>query len=215
MQRIADRTIQIVNPWRERIDRWLAKSASAAPFSPNEITLAALLLNLIAAAALLNGPLHPVGYLVSVLLLGLGGVFDAFDGVVARVQNKASRFGDFLDHLCDRLSDTALAVAWLWANGVVEWLLVAVVVAVMMTGYIGTQLEATFGEREYETLGRGQFVLAMLGLPIVSYVLAVNGWSSLAWYGFTIAEWISFLLLFFAILGIVQRVLVAARMERR
>jgi phosphatidylglycerophosphate synthase len=195
--------------------RWLARSARAAPYSPNEITLAALLLNLIAAVTLLNGPAHPIGYLIAVLLLGLAGVFDAFDGVVARVQNKATPFGDFLDHVCDRLSDTALAVAWLWANGVVEWLLVTAVVAVMMNGYIGTQLEATFGEREYETLGRGEFVLAMLALPIISYVLAVNGWQRVAWHGFTVAEWISLFLLFFAILGIVQRVIVAARMERR
>jgi phosphatidylglycerophosphate synthase len=203
-----------VHPWRERLTRWFTPLARRLPFSPNEITLAALLFNLAAAVALLAGRRYPAAFLGAVVLVAVGGLLDALDGIVARVQNKATRFGDLLDHVADRISDTALAAAWLATNGVNELLLVLVVVAVMLNGYIGTQIEATFGERNYDAMGRGEFVLALVVLPIVSYVLFSNGWTNVELYGFSIAEWLAALLLLFAILGIVQRFRLAARLER-
>jgi hypothetical protein len=85
----------------------------------------------------------------------------------------------------------------------------------MLNGYIGTQIEATWHERNYDSVGRGEFVLALVVFPTVSHILAENGWSSLAPRGLLIAEWMSLLLLAFAILGIVQRFALASRLERR
>ena len=45
----------------------------------------------------------------------------------------------------------------------------------MLNGYVGTQIEATFGERSYEGVGRGEFVLALIVFPIVSSILLTNG----------------------------------------
>lgn len=39
------------------------------------------------------------------LLLGIGGIFDAIDGALARKTNKVSNFGAFLDSTLDRISD--------------------------------------------------------------------------------------------------------------
>jgi hypothetical protein len=99
-------------------------------------------------------------------------------------------------------------------NGVREPLVVGVVIVIMLNGYIGTQIEATFRERNYESLGRGEFVLTLVVFPIVSFVLFTNGWARLIFGGATIAEWLSILLLAFALLGIGQRIAVARRMDR-
>jgi phosphatidylglycerophosphate synthase len=203
-----------MHPWRERLSRWLTPIARRTPLSPNVVTVLALALNLIAAWLLATGARRPVFFLVAIVFITVAGFADALDGVVARLRQQESRFGDFLDHVCDRVSDTALAACWMLGNGVREALVVTAVIVIMLNGYIGTQIEATFRERNYESLGRGEFVLALIVFPIVSYILFSNGWNSVQLYNATIPEWLSLLLIAFALLGIGQRIAVARRMER-
>ena len=200
--------------WRDRLSRWFTPLARQCPLSPNAISFIALTINLAAAALLLAGASRSIFFLVAISFVITAGFADAFDGIVARVQGKESRFGDFLDHVADRISDTTLAACWLIGNHVREGLVVAATIVVMLNGYIGTQIEATWRERSYQSLGRGEFVLALVALPIVSYILFSNGWDALRFGGATIAEWLGLLLLVFGLLGIVQRFAVARRMER-
>jgi archaetidylinositol phosphate synthase len=198
-----------VHPWRDRLSRWFTPLARRSPLSPNAVTILALVLNLLAAFLLVRAL-----FLWAIVLVAAGGLADAFDGIVARAQGKESRFGDFLDHFADRLSDTVLAACWLIGSQVRESLVITAVIAVMLNGYLGTQIEATFQERNYDSLGRGEFVLGLIVLPIISYILLHNGWSSLTFAGMTITEWLAILLVAFALLGIVQRFAVARRLER-
>ena len=197
--------------WRDRLSRWFTPAAKGFPLSPNSLTLLALAVNIGAAALLASGGRHPAFFLFAILCIALGGLLDAFDGIVARAQGKATRFGDFLDHVADRISDTALAACWTIGSDVREPIVVALVIAVMLNGYIGTQIEATFGHRSYEEVGRGEFVLALIVLPIVSYIVFTNGWQALHFGAFTVAEWLALILLAFALLGIAQRFALARR----
>jgi archaetidylinositol phosphate synthase len=200
--------------WRARFARWFDGPARHCPLSPNAITVIALLLNLAAAAALTLGGRRPHLFLLAIVLLGIGSLADAFDGIVARVQGKTSRFGDFLDHVCDRISDTSVAAAWMIGSGVGHMLTVGAMVVVMLNGYVGTQIEATWRERNYDAVGRGEFVLALIVFPTVSYTLATNGWLDLHFGGLTIPEWMTILLIAFAIFGLWQRLILALRLER-
>jgi phosphatidylglycerophosphate synthase len=196
--------------WRDRLHRWFAPLALRCPFSPNTVTLIALALNIAAASFL-----YARWFLVGMILLSIGGLADAFDGIVARVQQKASKYGDFLDHFADRVSDVLVVTGWLLGNGVREEITMGVVILVLLNGYIGTQIEATWQERNYDTVGRGEFVLALVVYPITSHILFANGWQHLALARLTIAEWMSMVLIAFAVLGIVQRFKLAARLHRR
>src|SRR5438067_12896693 len=202
-----------MHPWRERLSRWLTPIGRVCPLSPNAITVLALLMNMVATGMLAFGARHPSFFLIAIAWITIAGFADALDGLVARLQQKESRFGDFLDHVCDRISDTLLAAGWMIGNGVREVLAVAVVIAIMLNGYIGTQIEATFRERNYEALGRGEFVLTLVVFPIVSFILFTNGWATQSFGFATIAEWLSILLLAFALFGIVQRIALARRMD--
>ena len=184
------------------------------PLSPNTISLIALSLNVVASVMLFHGRRDPRWFLVAIVFIVLGGLADALDGIVARVQNKTSRFGDFLDHCADRVSDTLLAICWLTGSGVRQSLVIAAVVGVMLNGYIGTQIEATFHERNYDSVGRGEFVLALIVYPIVSYILFTNGWAALRYAHLTIAEWLAVLMSLAAGFGIAQRCALALRLER-
>lgn len=84
----------------------------------------------------------------------------------------------------------------------------------MMNGYIGTQIEATYRERNYDSVGRGEFVLALIVFPIASSILFSNGWDGWRFAALTIAEWLALLLVAFALLGIVQRFALARRLDR-
>jgi phosphatidylglycerophosphate synthase len=195
--------------WRDRLFRWFAPLARRCPLSPNAVTLLALALNVIAAALLYRRQ-----FLLAIFFLAIGGLADAFDGIVARVQEKTSIYGDFLDHFADRVSDVLLVTGWLLGNGVRQEITIAVIIVVLLNGYIGTQIEASWHERNYDSVGRGEFVLALVVYPLVSFILIDNGWDGVRYAGLAIAEWMSLLLVAFAILGIVQRFALAARLQR-
>lgn len=195
--------------WRERLFRWFAPAARRCPLSPNAITVLALVLNGVAAVLL-----YRRAFLLAVVFLAIGGLLDAFDGIVARVQEKTSQYGDFLDHFADRVSDTLLIAGWLLGSGVRIELTLAGVIVVLLNGYIGTQIEATWQQRNYDSVGRGEFVLGLVVYPIVSYILLQNGWDRIAGAGLTIAEWMTVLLIAAAVLGIAQRLALASRLAR-
>jgi archaetidylinositol phosphate synthase len=203
-----------MHPWRERLARWFTPMARRTPISPNAITLIALLLNVVAAVCLIHGKRRPAFFLVAIVIIAISGLLDAFDGIVARVQEKTTRYGDFLDHCADRASDALLAACWLVSNDIWQPLAMAGIIMTMLNGYIGTQIEATYGVRSYESVGRGEFVLAMFVLPIISYILYTNGWQTLRLASLTTAEWLAVILLIFAFFGVIQRFRVVSRLER-
>ena len=199
-----------MNPWRDRLFRWFAPAARRCPLSPNAITLIALALNVIAATLLWSR--H---FLIAIVFLAVGGLADAFDGIVARVQDRASEYGDFLDHFADRVSDVLVVTGWLLGTHVRIELTIAAIIAVMLNGYIGTQIEATWHERNYDAVGRGEFVLGLVVFPLVSSILADNGWEHANAGPLTIAEWMATVLVLFAVLGIGQRFALAGKLRER
>ena len=203
-----------MNVWRERLHQWFLPLATRCPISPNAITVIALGLSLIAAATFYFASRAPWLFLAGMAVVVVAGLADAFDGIVARVQHRESLYGDFLDHFADRVADTLLAAGWMLGNGVRKELAIGGIVAIMLNGYIGTQIEATWGSRDYASVGRGEFVLALIVFPIVSFILHSNGWSDLRMASLTIPEWMTVLLIAFALLGIKQRLGLASRMER-
>ena len=90
----------------EGLDSWVR---ALFPFlfrwraNPNTLTVLGTVLSLGGAVEFARGEFLPAG----VLILG-GGFFDLVDGVVARQNGSATRFGAFLDSTLDRLVDMAL-----------------------------------------------------------------------------------------------------------
>jgi CDP-diacylglycerol--glycerol-3-phosphate 3-phosphatidyltransferase/archaetidylinositol phosphate synthase len=203
-----------VHPWRARLERWFRPLAQRSPLSPNALTLLAFLLNLAAAALFASARFRPILFMVAIPVITIGGLLDAFDGIVAREQNKASRFGDFLDHLLDRASDLALLAGWLIGARVRLELAIPLLILVALNGYAGTQIEATFGSRSYEGVGRGEFVLALVAIPILTYVIIAAGADSFRIAMLSLAEALAVLLALGALAGIAQRIRLARSLGR-
>src|SRR5437867_13138624 len=97
-----------MHPWRERLSRWLTPVARRTPLSANAVTLLALALNLVGAWLLAVGGRRPALFLLASVFIAVAGFADALDGIVARLQYRGSRFGDFVAHICDRIAGTGL-----------------------------------------------------------------------------------------------------------
>jgi CDP-diacylglycerol---glycerol-3-phosphate 3-phosphatidyltransferase len=78
----------------------LARALLRAHVRPNHLTMVGLGVSVLAACALAQGMLR-----VGAVLLALAGLFDFFDGSLARLANSVSAFGAFLDSVADRYSD--------------------------------------------------------------------------------------------------------------
>jgi phosphatidylglycerophosphate synthase len=90
------------------LDTPLSQIAKRIPLSPNTLTIIGFLITS-GAAFIITKNLRLGG-----IVILIGGIFDAFDGVVARTKGKATKFGAFLDSVLDRYSDAFLFIAISW-----------------------------------------------------------------------------------------------------
>jgi phosphatidylglycerophosphate synthase len=82
---------------QRRISAWLSIRL-ARHIGPNAATALDLVIGVAAAMLVLLD-----AWLVSVVLIQVFGIFSCVDGEIARIQDRSSRVGDFLDTLTDRL----------------------------------------------------------------------------------------------------------------
>jgi phosphatidylglycerophosphate synthase len=145
------------------LDRPLAPLARRISFSPNILTVAGLFVNA-AAAALISYDLIIAGFVVL-----FGGAFDMLDGVVARANGKATKFGAFLDSTLDRYSDSLLIIGgacFFYGSGSGAGVLVSVgaLVGSIVTSYARARAEGLGAECKVGILERPErVVLIALG----------------------------------------------------
>ena len=89
----------------QRLGDPIAQVLLRAHVRPNHLTVVGLGVSILAACALAGGRLR-----VCAVLLALAGLFDFFDGSLARLANRVSAFGAFLDSVVDRYSDLVVLV---------------------------------------------------------------------------------------------------------
>ncbi|GAA0721450.1 archaetidylinositol phosphate synthase [Halorubrum trapanicum] len=138
-----------LDQYRSVADRLLGPWVSAADrlgLSPDQVSVIAFLVAVAAAAAFAVG--SATLYAAGALLVLLNGWLDVVDGALARHQGVASDGGDFLDHVLDRYADVAIIAGF--TAGVEAYALgFAAVTGVLLTSYLGTQIQAVGIGREY------------------------------------------------------------------
>ncbi|HEU0003724.1 MAG TPA: CDP-alcohol phosphatidyltransferase family protein [Ktedonobacteraceae bacterium] len=77
--------------------------------TPNTLTIVGLVLSMVTAVVIAQGYL-----LVGGLLVLFAGIFDMFDGALARARNAPSIFGAFLDSTFDRYSESIILFGLFW-----------------------------------------------------------------------------------------------------
>jgi archaetidylinositol phosphate synthase len=181
-------TLDRFRPVADRILTPFVRGALAVGLTPDVVSVLAFLLAVGAAGAFYLGE---VWYLIGAALVFLNGSLDLLDGALARELEVDSPAGDLLDHVLDRYADVVILAGL--AAGIERYALgFAAVTGVLLTSYLGTQIEAIGMDREYGgLLGRAD------RLALISLVAAVASLGP-ATPGLTIVGW---LLVVLAVVG--------------
>jgi len=92
-------------------DKPLEPLARKVNFDPNIITVTGFAVTVFGAFVI------SMYLFLGGLVIAVGSLLDMFDGVVARVQGKESRFGAFLDSVLDRYADALIFIGVAWYLG--------------------------------------------------------------------------------------------------
>ena len=183
--------------------------------NPNTLSWIGLIL------ALVSGVLMYLSYdtrillIVGAIVVIVSGYFDAIDGKVAKLSGKASKKGDYLDHVFDRYADVfmigGVAIS-AWCN---PYLGMLALVGVLLTSYMGTQAQAVGAPRLYAgLLGRADRVVLSTLFPIIQFVsIACFDLTYIDIAGFQIS-WLEIMMLWFAVVGnatAIQRAIITWR----
>ena len=136
-------------------------AADAVGLTPNGVSVVAFVAAVAAGGAFLVA--SSLAYAVGAVLVFLNGWLDLVDGALAREQGVASDAGDFLDHVLDRYADIVI-IAGLAAGVGRYGVGFAAVTGVVMTSYLGTQIQAVGLGRAYGGLVGRADRLALIGL---------------------------------------------------
>jgi CDP-diacylglycerol--glycerol-3-phosphate 3-phosphatidyltransferase len=93
----------LLRQWFKNVLDFFGKLFTQIGLTPNAMTLVALIGNIIASILIATKNIQWGGILVLVM-----GPLDAVDGAMARLQNKVSPFGAFLDSISDRYSELVI-----------------------------------------------------------------------------------------------------------
>jgi CDP-diacylglycerol--glycerol-3-phosphate 3-phosphatidyltransferase len=161
----------------------LSRSAAEGParalgrlgFTPNGLTILGSLLTASVGLLAAEG-----WFLAAGLCLWLFSLTDTLDGALARATDRVSRFGAFLDSVCDRYAEAAVyfgLVWWYQANGNTLGVALAylAIVGSLMVSYTRARAEGIGLEAaEVGWFQRPERIIALgLGLAIAQFVPAV------------------------------------------
>ena len=188
-----------LDQYRDLADRLLGPFVAAADrvgLTPDGVSVIAF--GVAVAAGVAFALAAPRWYVVGAALVLANGWLDLVDGALARAQDVAGDGGDLLDHVLDRYADIAMLVGL--AAGVGAYALgLAAVTGVLMTSYLGTQIEAVGLGREYGGLvGRADRLALIAVGGVVAAVAALLPAVPTSFAGFGVVGW---LLVFFAVVG--------------
>lgn len=109
---------------------------------PNQISGAGILLAFLTGCTYWIGRDNPISLILAPMLLLLSGLFDALDGVIARMYGETTAFGGFLDSLLDRYADSFVFVGIIISGVVsIHWGLAALVGSLIVS-YVRARAEA-------------------------------------------------------------------------
>jgi archaetidylinositol phosphate synthase len=140
--------------------------------NPNTLTLLGLLISFVAAFYFARHEVLTAGF-----FLLLSGLFDAFDGAVARENGRTTIFGGFLDSVCDRFADAAVLIGAMYGGltsfpPFPDWFLGSLAIAgSLMVSYTRARAEAS---GVTASVGIGERAVRMVILILGAFLNIVN-----------------------------------------
>ena len=168
----------VADNFREFGTKILNPIARAMPIGPMGVSVVSLLTAIGAGYSFYMATMEEREWLlIGALMVFLTAVFDALDGIVARMKEIASRRGDLLDHTLDRVADVIILGGIALSSMVDITVGFSAIIGVLMLSYMGTQAQAVGAGREYAgLLGRADRIVILVMIQIIQFFF-VHVWS--------------------------------------
>ena len=171
--------------------------------TPNGLTLIGFAITTV--GAVLTGA---QAWVIGGIVVFVGGVFDMFDGTLARATGKASKFGAFMDSTFDKLGEILVFIGCIAALGNSNVGTVPILVA---AGAMGASIMVSYTRAKSDALGYSSGMgLAAVGimpreirLVIISLGIVLTGTS----IGISALEFALGIILVGAVITVIQRIL--------
>jgi len=149
--------------------------------TPNHVSILGIIFAALAAVAYTQWEFNRILLMLAPVLLLISGLFDALDGVIARVYGETTKFGGFFDSMLDRYAD-AFVLGGIIIGGLTNlaWGLVALMGSLLVS-YARARAEAAGVKMESVGFAeRAERIVLVVGASFVSYfwIDALN-WSIL------------------------------------
>ena len=160
-------SIYQLKPAFQNLLRPLVRGLASAGVTPNQVTVAALLLSVLVGALIAWLPGYHGVLLLVPLVMFVRMALNAVDGMLAREHGMQTVLGGFLNELSDVLADCALYLPFALVLPAYAWLVVALVLVSVMTEFAGVTGQALGGTRRYDgPMGKSDraFVFGLIAL---------------------------------------------------
>jgi phosphatidylglycerophosphate synthase len=154
------------------LDRPFSSLAKKMNVNPNALTIIGFIITTGAALVI------PINLFLGGLLILLGGAFDMLDGIIARVNNRTTKFGAFLDSVLDRYSDAFLFLGLAWyfyradsSTGI--FLSLGTMIGALLISYIRARAEALGKYCHVGLMERPERIIIMAFGAVTGWILPV------------------------------------------
>ncbi len=154
------------------LDKPLSPVAKRVKINPNVITVTGFLIITAAAITL------PYNLRFGGILILCGGLFDMFDGIIARVNGRETDFGAFLDSVLDRYSDSFLLLGFSWyfvknVSTPAMFLSLGTMVGTLIISYTKARAEGLGRDCHTGLMERPERIILMVFGALTGWVLTV------------------------------------------
>lgn len=171
---------QLLQAWARRVARKAASIFVRTPITPNMLTVFGFFLNAGVAVLLAMGHLISGG-----LLLIFAALFDMLDGALAKITNRVTEFGGFLDSVVDRYSESVVLLGLLlfyyWQQGSTSLISVILIYIILVGSVMISYARARAGmlniHNEVGLMARPErIVILAIGLVFHTWLLEPALW---------------------------------------
>ena len=156
--------------------------------SANALTMISLVFAVLSGICYYFSAGNPWILFGSLVFVFLNAFLDGADGLLARMTNSTSKYGDFLDHVVDRYADVFIIGGACLGGYVSPTIGVIILTGVLLASYLGTQAQAVGIGRMYGgIMGRAdRLIILVLATSLnIAYAPAFGLWG----VNFSILGW--------------------------
>lgn len=163
----------VLNKYRGRADPYLIPLAKRMRnIEPNTLTWIAFMFAILAGIFFYLDDIRLL--LLAVFCIFINALLDALDGKIAKITHKASKRGDFLDHVLDRYADVFI-IGGIMLSAHCHWFIGLLgLLGVIFASYMGTQAQALGCKRDYGgILGRADRLVILILVSLIQILIYI------------------------------------------